>query len=180
MTPPQRSCFPPAPWPRTVCKTSTPGRGRVFLLEHLPESRVAAGLERGPIECRFQAFAIGGAKPEFYRQPAFADARVLSEGEAVVEFDLQFGRCGLAVAVPGVFGVKELKFPAIGPGQGCWRQFVEPAQAVPAQKLDEGFEQFPGLLDGALARQCECGPRGPCEIAWRGGTKAGRRLKHKA
>ena len=66
-----------------------PSHARIFLRQRRPELRVAVRHEGGPIKGGFQAFAVRGAEPEFDRQAAFANVRMLLERETLVELHLQ-------------------------------------------------------------------------------------------
>src|ERR1700722_12907884 len=70
----------PNPWPRLLRLFMRwllqPDRAGIFFLKRGLELGVIVRLEGGPIESGFDALAIGGAKPKFYRQIPFANARV--------------------------------------------------------------------------------------------------------
>ena len=105
-----------------------PAHARILFLQDRFEFWIRVRLERGPVERRFEPLALRRAKPEFHRQPAFANVRVLFERETFVQFHLYFGRIRFAVRVTRAVGVEQFEFSAVGPADRRRRQFVEPGE----------------------------------------------------
>ena len=65
-----------------------------FFLKRGFEFGIAGSSKTRPINRRFNAFAVGGAEPDFDREPGFANQWVFFQLEAFGQFDLDFRGLG--------------------------------------------------------------------------------------
>src|SRR5205823_14771435 len=64
---------------------SKPRQAGVFSLQRGFQLGIGVRFEGGPIECRFNSFAVGRAEPKFYGQLSFAHMRMFLELETFVQ-----------------------------------------------------------------------------------------------
>lgn len=114
-----------------------PEEGGEFFLELGFEFGVGEVAEGGPVEGGLEAFAVGGAEPEFDGEFAFADVRVFFDGEAFLDFDLGFRGVGFGVFVERRFGILELEQFAFVPRDGGRGEFIEPGALFGSEVMDE-------------------------------------------